>query len=57
MIKCRIRDLESLHHSINVAKAIIQHNRDVNLRFTDHLFTEICSMWRTVTRSRTSSGF
>ena len=51
MIKCRIRDLESLHHSINVAKAIIQHNRDLNLRFTDHLFESVVEMQTTLKNS------
>ena len=41
LIKCRKRNFESLYHTINVAREIIQNIRDLNLKFTDHLFESL----------------
>ena len=51
MINCRKRDLESLQDSINVAKAIIQNIRDLNLRFTDRLFESLVKIQTTLKNS------
>ena len=51
MIICRKRGLESLHHSINVVKAIIQNIRDLNLKFTDCLFKSLVEIQTTLKNS------
>ena len=44
MIRDKVRELEQLHHTVKVAKIIIQNIRDLNLRFTDCLFESLTKM-------------
>ena len=44
MIRDKVRELEKLHHTVKVAKIIIQNIRDLNLRFTDCLFKSLTEM-------------